>query len=356
MVSPFAPPAPAMHGGDGVADKDRIDRAVECGGMAEVLRSMDVDLRRLGGDAGWLPVTAATDFAIEVCERLTGIHDAWMTDGYGKRSVDAPADIRSLGVILYKLLGGESSVRTDLPLGLQSVVLRCLKSDRAGVIPDAKSLAIALAPYASHDGQLRARRLQHVSRVPQGARIASASLKPQTPSIIRAHSRPSGTVRMLGPVPTGTVRMLGPAPTGTVRMLAPARATPVTEPAEARTLPFRIWLAWVAASLVVVAIAIGAASHALPLSRGPVAEVPTVTAPGVANRMPDVAPDVAPSAAEGVAPPPAPTPSERVYQPEELPLVQESPSAAPAKPPRATPPRSHTKRTPDRIGPEAFGF
>ena len=136
---------------------------------------------KLGDDAGSLPVTAATDFAIELCEKLTGSHDTWMTDRCGERGANAPADVRSVGVILYRALGGERSVRTDIPLGLQSVVLRCLKTGRAGVIPDARSLAIALAPYASRSGQLRARRLQHREGARQSApmgtirRLPSAS-------------------------------------------------------------------------------------------------------------------------------------------------------------------------------------
>jgi hypothetical protein len=315
LVGPFAPSVPALRGGDGTALTCGIEKAIECGAMAEALHGMRVEIGKLGDDAGRLPVTAATDFAIEICEKLTGSHDTWMTDRYGERSANAPVDIWSLGVVLYRALGGESSVRTDIPLGLQSVVFRCLKTGGAGVIPDARSLAIALAPYASRSGQLRARRLQHRDG---------------------AHRSPS----------MGTVRTLPPAS-------SPAREPPAQVPARARPLPFRTWLAWVAASLSVVGIAIGVASHAFPASPAPLAQVQTVTVPlGVANRMPDVAP----SAAERVAPLPAPTASEHVYQPEELPLAREIPSAATAKAPHAKPSRSRSKRAPDRIGPDVYGF
>ena len=105
LVGPFAPLLPTLWR-DGSADNCHNETAAECGAMAGVRRPMDVALGKLGDDAGWLPVTAATDFAIEECEKLTGIHDTWMTDAYGQRSADAPADIESLGGILYKLLGG----------------------------------------------------------------------------------------------------------------------------------------------------------------------------------------------------------------------------------------------------------
>jgi hypothetical protein len=315
LAGPFAPSVPALRGGDGTALTCGIEKAIECGAMAEALRAMRVELGKLGDDVGWLPVTAATDFAIEICEKLTGSHDTWMTDRYGERSANAPLDIWSLGVILYRALGGESSIRTDIPLGLQSVVFRCLKTGGAGVIPDARSLAIALAPYASRSGQLRARRLQHRA----GAR----------------HSASMGTVLSLPSAST------------------PARETATPVPARVHTLPFRLWLAWVAASLSVVGIAIGVASHAFPARPAPVAQVQTVTVPlGVANRMPDVAP----SAAERVAPLPAPTAIEHLYQPEELPLAREIPSAATAKAPHAKPSRSRTKRAPDRIRQDDFGF
>ncbi len=350
LVSPFGPTVPVVRDGAGTAENSRIAEALRCGGMARALRAMRVDLRAMLDDAGWLPVTAATDFAIEFCEKLAAIHDAGTEAGDGVSSLEDPcADIEAMGVVLYELLGGEASVRSDLPIGLQSVVLRCLKKDQAGCIPDAPSLAIALAPYASPGGQQRARRLQHPSRGLAAIRIYSVvGQEPRLPS-----SRRSNPPAL-------------PGPTGTVRLLAPARETPATgsraslaEPASARTPSLRVWSGWVAASLAVIAVAYGVAPQALrggPLRTAPAAEV---TAPiGVANRMPDI-----PVAAEppvpapvDVAPAPAPLASEHVYQPEELPIARDIPSARPAKPPHATPSRPRGKRALDPIGPEVFGF
>jgi hypothetical protein len=365
LVSPFAPTLPIAHGGAGTAENCRIADALRCGGMATALRAMQVDLRAMLDDAGWLPVTAATDFAIEFCEKLAAIHDAGTEAGEGVSSLDPGADIEALGVVLYELLGGDASVRSDLPIGLQSVVLRCLKRDQAGRIPDAPSLAIALAPYASPAGQQRARRLQHPSRGLPGIRIYSVvGQEPRLGSL-----RPSSPPAL-------------PGPRGTVRLLAPARETPATgsraseaEPASALTPSLRVWLGWVAASLAVIAVAYGVAPQALrggPLHTAPAAEV---TAPmGVANRMPDVPPAAEPPApvmpaprtsdvspvptppASEAAPVPAPTASEHIYQPEELPIATEVPPSAPAKVHRATAPRSHPKPSGDRIGLDTLGF
>ncbi|HVJ93552.1 MAG TPA: serine/threonine-protein kinase [Labilithrix sp.] len=86
------------------------------------------------------------------------------------RDADARSDVWSLGIIIYRLIGGKPpftgnslgeliqniihgpmpnlrDLRPDLPAGLEHVVLRCLERDRTRR-PDVVELARLLAPYA----------------------------------------------------------------------------------------------------------------------------------------------------------------------------------------------------------------
>jgi serine/threonine-protein kinase len=88
------------------------------------------------------------------------------------RNVDARTDIWSLGAILYRMLTGKtpftgstvteicsaviadapdppSAARSDLPPGLEAVILRCLEKVAAKRFATAAELATALAPFAT---------------------------------------------------------------------------------------------------------------------------------------------------------------------------------------------------------------
>jgi serine/threonine protein kinase len=250
---------------------------------------MDADGRPRVTDFG-LAKRAAVDTALTATGQVVGTPQ-YMAPEQARESkeVGQPADVYSLGAILYFLLTGRpplvgesftdlllklindppvppSQLRPDVPAELDALCLRCLAKHPADRFPNAEALAVAFAPIVEH----------HLSSANRSSPIARMStLRGQSVGTVPDLS----AVVAAGPVRTASVTTPAPA--------APAAPVPAEVSRDRRPLIFG------AAALVVVMLALGAylgtRNKKPPETAGnqPVEVAPTPHAPGAA---PDPAP------------------------------------------------------------------
>jgi serine/threonine-protein kinase len=157
------------------------------------------------------------------------------------RSVDARADLWSLGVILYRLLtaklpfSGEnvtelianvlsttatppSELRPELPKELDAVVLRCLERDPAGRYPNALELARDLMPFAPPHASAAFDRLG-IASAASGTSPITLSSSPSLRSMASVLAPAGPATRSTGPSaaggpPSASAPSVGTGPSG----------------------------------------------------------------------------------------------------------------------------------------------
>lgn len=128
--------------------------------------------RRPGGS----PLIKVLDFGLPSAVYGPGVDCQAPEQVRGSSELDARTDVWALGTVLHELITGTrvftassqrallamivadapvpaTALRSDVPAGLETVILRCLEKDRAARFPTVADLAAALREFASADAQ-----------------------------------------------------------------------------------------------------------------------------------------------------------------------------------------------------------
>jgi eukaryotic-like serine/threonine-protein kinase len=292
------------------------------------------------------------------------------------KDVDGRADLWSLGASLFELLAGTPpfnaetmqqlcvrvftgqptplcQLRSDIPAGLESVILQCLQKDRGLRFKNVAELAAALAPWAPLRAAAYPERVARVLDVhteparptavlpapPTAARAADAASRAEAVPASSPNGSSQYTALVLSNTHSGRMALLSSAPTG---RRGPAAGVVVTS----------VLLA------VAGLVGIGIATRGLPTRREPVTDATSAASTGTASMS---------AAATGTAATDAPQAGESASAIPVVPATAAIPPSSPSSavsmstslPPAATPARRPilpaSSRQPGRLTPSHRG-
>lgn len=204
----------------------------ECHAMGIVHRDLKPENLMVLGSAGEPPKVKVLDFGVSKSDwleqaarlRLTGTADVLGTPTHmspeqvrSSKSVDARTDIWALGVILYEALTGKppflaenlpalcAAIVSDEPLPprallpsipapLEALILRCLEKHPDARPFSVRTLAEALAPFASEAGLASVERIRHIGE----ASVPRTSVPPPPPRLTPIPPRPAASTLETG--------------------------------------------------------------------------------------------------------------------------------------------------------------